>query len=307
MTDEIQLAFGHPLARAEAHSGAGGLDRISMSDLEREVEIGAFQTERGILQRIRFNIVVEVHSAAETAADDVDRILSYDRILEAIDAELAKGRVNLLETLAARLADRILQHPLAARCFVRIEKLDRGPYKLGVEIMRAAPLDRPLRVLTQDHPHPLIVFLSQAAMDRADLGRLLDHLETAGVPVILCLDAPAQSRPQAGQTLPQRRIDLLAIEQNAWVLAARDARCVVVDSRTELDWAMRRGQISVWAPSKLVLDAAHPPRGAVAGETLALWLAEQFDAQRILYLGGRVPEGARLPVQSWPADAFPDL
>ncbi|HBT02396.1 MAG TPA: diguanylate cyclase, partial [Citreicella sp.] len=56
-------------------------------------------------------------------------------------------------------------------------------------------------------------------------------------------------RPQAGHPLAQRRVDLLAIEQNGWRLAARDPRAKVVATRTELDWAMRNGQISLWAPS----------------------------------------------------------
>ena len=57
-------------------------------------------------------------------------------------------------------------------------------------------------------------------------------------------------------------VDLLAIEQNAWVLAARDPRCVVVATRTEIDWAMKNGRMVVWAPSKLVLDAVDGPKGS---------------------------------------------
>ncbi|MGH1357118.1 MAG: dihydroneopterin aldolase, partial [Thalassovita sp.] len=45
-----------------------------------EVEIGAFQQERGTTQRIRFNIVVEVQPLTGPVDDDVDRILSYDRV-----------------------------------------------------------------------------------------------------------------------------------------------------------------------------------------------------------------------------------
>jgi dihydroneopterin aldolase len=90
--------------------------------------------------------------------------------------------------------------------------------------------------------------------------------------------------------MPQRRIDLLAIEQAAWVLAARDPRCVVVDSRTELDWAMRHGQICVWAPSKLVLDAHDGPGNAAADPlALTLWLADAFDARDIVVLGAAPP------------------
>jgi dihydroneopterin aldolase len=99
--------------------------------------------------------------------------------------------------------------------------------------------------------------------------------------------------------MPQRRIDLLAIEQSAWVLAARDPRCVVVDSRTELDWAMRHGQISVWAPSKLVLDAHDgPPASETDPLALAFWLAQGFEALEVLAFGAppkvTPPEGLRL-------------
>lgn len=291
MSDETRLAFAHPSERAKATAGPDPLDRISLSDHEREVEIGAFQQERGLLQRVRFNVVVEVRSAANPQADDVDRILSYDTIVEAIDHELQAERLNLLETLAARIAERILIHPLAARCFVRIEKLDRGPFALGVEIVRSAPERPRLSLLDGGAPHPLVVFLSNAAIARGDLSALLNRLAAQGAPLILCVGHPEGATPQARHAMPQRRIDLLAIEQNAWILASRDDRCVVVDSRTELDWAMKHGRISVWAPSKLVLDSVEGPGpGGRSGEALALWLGRSFEAAGLLFFGGDAPE-----------------
>mgnify|MGYP000485673915 CR=1 FL=1 len=86
MTEEIRLAFAHPLERAQA-SAEGKYDRISLRDHIVEVEIGAFQSERGVTQRVCFNVVVEVRPTAEYS-DDVDQILSYDRVTEAIAAEL---------------------------------------------------------------------------------------------------------------------------------------------------------------------------------------------------------------------------
>lgn len=272
-----------------------------MTDHIREVEIGAFQVERGITQKIQFDVVVEVMTRAESATDDVDRILSYDTIVEAIDASLAAERVNLLETLAARIADAILAHPIAARVIIRIGKLDRGPYTLGVEIMREAPKGR--RVQQSDTPHPIVVFLSQEAIHRPDLSDLLDHLERAQAPLILCVDRPAETPPAAAHAMPQRRIALLAIEQSAWVLAARDDRCVVVDSRTELDWAAKQGKISVWAPSKLVLDAVEGPGVDVQEPlALALWLADAFEAQDVLSFGAKSADVTR----AYGADAMPD-
>lgn len=305
MSDEISQAFNHPSERAKAIAGSTPRDRISMTDHVREVEIGAFQAERGVTQKIRFDVVVEVETRAESAVDDVDRILSYDTIAESIDAALAAERVNLLETLAARIADSILEHPLAARVFIRIGKLDRGPYTLGVEIMREAPEGRRrLRLLAEAAPHPIVVYLADEVIHRDDLSELLDALEAADAPLILCVDAPKTEPPKAAHPLPQRRIALLAIEQSAWVLAARDSRCVVVDSRTELDWAMKQGKISVWAPSKLVLDAVSGPGTDVTDPVaLALWLAEAFEAQRVITLGAPDQTGP----DAYPADALPDL
>lgn len=307
MTDHPSLAFAHPSARAEASAGPVPRDRISMTEHLREVEIGAFQTERGVTQTLRFDVVVEVATRAETAADDVDRILSYDTIVEAIDVALAADRVNLLETLAVRVADGLLGHPLARRIFVRIGKLDRGPFTLGVEIVREASGVHRTPAAQSDAPHPLVVFLSAAALARADIPALLDRLEGSGAPVILCVDRLDLPLPSAGRALADRRIALLAIEQAAWVLAARDRRCVVVDSRTELDWAMRQGRISVWAPSKLVLDAGEGAAPEmVAPWPCALWLAERFDARAILGFGVGEAEGAARATLTLNADATPD-
>ena len=137
MSNEIHLAFAHPKERSEANESETVYDRISLRDHTVEVEIGAFQSERGSKQRVCFNIVVEVKPLDHKIEDDVDRILSYDKVTEAITIELNVERLNLLETLAERIADRILFEPQAIRVFVRIEKLDRGPGALGVEIVRS--------------------------------------------------------------------------------------------------------------------------------------------------------------------------
>ena len=297
MTTDIRLAFAHPEERAEASASADPRDRISLRDHVVEVEIGAFQQERGLRQRVRFDVVVEVRPHPAPLQDDVDRILSYDRITEAIAAELASERLNLLETLAERVAERILAEPQAMRAFVRIEKLDRGPGALGVEIVRSRA-EVPVRAADDGAAlHPVVVFLDTAAVTAPDLSARLDALQQRGAPVILTVGPPDMPRPQTGHRPTQRRIDLLAIEQNAWVLAARDPRCVVVATRTEIDWAMKNGRMIVWAPSKLVLDAVDGPKGSDP-VALALWLAELLAAQSLVLHGSvTVPAGSRVPVE----------
>lgn len=299
MSNEVRLAFAHPQERAEASADQAPLDRISLRDHIAEIEIGAFQTERGTTQRICFNVVVEVQPLTGDVDDDVDRILSYDRVTEAIAHELSAERLNLLETLAERIAERILLEPQAIRVFVRIEKLDRGPGALGVEIVRARRATSARRPLPDDVPHPRVVYLSNAAIDDSGLERMIDTLAASGAPLIFCVGIPDQDGPVARAPLAQRRIDLLAIEQNGWVLAGRDRRCVVVETRTELDWAMKNGQICVWAPSKIVLDAVEGPVTQQSdGVALAAWLSGQLGACEMLVIGETPPSDAPVPLRT---------
>jgi dihydroneopterin aldolase len=263
-----------------------------------EVEIGAFQLERGTLQWVTFNIVVEVAPIAGPIDDDLDRILSYARVIEAIGIELEAERINLLETLAARVAERILVEPQAERVFVRIEKLDRGPFALGVEIVRSRDGVSYAGQTHQEAPHPRVLFLTNEAIASLNLKGWIDALASRDAPLIICAGAADLAAPQTGHAMTQRRIDLLAIEQNAWVLAATDLRCKVVETRTELDWAMKNGQICVWAPSKIVLDAVDGPstnpRDALA---LAVWFASEIQAKELFVIGADAPE-AGIPVQA---------
>ncbi len=299
MTSDIRIAFDHPLARAEAADQPDTPpDRISLRDHVIEVDIGAFQSERGVTQRLNFNVVVEVTPPEAPLEDDVDKILSYDTITEAIAYELAEERLNLLETLAERIADRILYAPQAERVFVRIEKLDRGPGALGVEIVRKRDQAAPVAEEESEIPHPRVVFLSNAAIADDSLTALLDTLEKRERPTILCVGAGDLPAPQTGHAMTQRRIDLLAIEQNAWMLASRDDRCVVVATRTELDWAMKHDQISVWAPSKIVLDAVDGPTvGPREPLALTAWFAGLEEASELVVVGTEPPQ-TDLPTRS---------
>ncbi|NRB02631.1 MAG: dihydroneopterin aldolase [Rhodobacteraceae bacterium] len=306
MSSEIHLAFAHPAERSAATAEEAPLDRISVRDHTVEVDIGAFQAERGVTQRICFNIVVEVLPLTGPIDDDVDRILSYDKVTEAIAFELASERLNLLETLAERVADRILLEPQAKRVFVRIEKLDRGPGALGVEIVRAQAVQGPTLVEPEpeDAPSPEIVFLSNQAIASAHLTSWIDQLLALGRPLIFCVGPHDLPMPAASHPMAQRRIDLLSIEQNAWIAAACDARCKVVDTRTEIDWAMRNDQICIWAPSKIVLDAVDGPAAAPTDAvSLAAWFAATFQAQELLVIGTETPDDTSVPLRMFAPDA----
>ena len=248
-------------------------DRIHLRDYLVAAEIGAFQTERGHPQRLRFNIDVELASHVVGVNDEVDRILSYDILTGAVASGLADRRYDLLETLAEKIAAQILIHPRAAQVAVTVEKLDRIPGALGVTLVR-----RQARVQAKHVAAPIRVIFHGADLT-------LPEGAVALVP-----DAPGLPLPQGGNA---REVELLALDQAAWALAGH-LGLTVADSRTELDWAAAEGRAVVWAPARMVRDVAGLPPEPHA---LALWLAERLGASQ---LDWALPKGAAMPAT--PAD-----
>ena len=112
------------------------VDHILVRDYVKEIEIGAFQSEYGVKQRVSFNVILEVDTDNYPMHDNVDLVLSYDNIIEIIEDEIGQKRVALLETLAEHIALSCLCLDSVVTVTVRLEKLDRGMGKLGVQISR---------------------------------------------------------------------------------------------------------------------------------------------------------------------------
>ena len=277
------IVFDKLEIRAKSEQSNPALDRISIRDYIKEVEIGAFQVERDLTQRVKFNVVVEVSASTSSSSDDVDDILSYDMIIEAIDEQLNFERLNLLETLADRVSEQILSHQQAIRVFIRIEKLDRIPGSLGVEIVRDrknSKHDKDKSIIT-----PSIVFIPNEIIQSNDLKDWLDAIAQYKKPTIICLENFFIPQKISLEIDSHHRIKLLAIEQAAWDLAGKDNRCVVVDTWTELDWSMKNNEVTVWAPSKMILDAVNKPSLKSEPLDLAIWLADEFNTDYIYHVG----------------------
>ena len=121
------------LARSEAKT----LDRVFMHDLVLDVEIGIYTNEKGVTQRVRFSVDVDVLPASVTLDDDIGRAFDYDTIIKGIKEIIARGHINLVETLAEDVASHCLFHPRVSAVKVTIEKLDKEPGAVGVEIVRS--------------------------------------------------------------------------------------------------------------------------------------------------------------------------
>lgn len=117
-------------------SARDDIDRIFVRDYIRDADVGVYASEHGVTQRVRFNVMLEVTPGRAHESDDVCHVLSYETIVDAIDALTRGAHINLLETLAEHVAEKCLTDPRARRAVVRIEKLERIPGTLGVEIVR---------------------------------------------------------------------------------------------------------------------------------------------------------------------------
>jgi dihydroneopterin aldolase len=131
---EQRLKGAEPKSASDATKG---FDRIFVHDLVLDVEIGVYTNEKGVTQRVRFSVDVELKPATVALEDDIGRAFDYDTIIKGIKSIIARGHINLVETLAEEVARQCLAHPRAASVTVRIEKLDKEPGAVGVEIMRS--------------------------------------------------------------------------------------------------------------------------------------------------------------------------
>lgn len=120
---------------SDQRRSGGATDRIFVRDFVLPVRIGAYARERESSQRVRFNVDIDVRRL-DHVPEDMRDVLSYDIVTDGIGMIVAGEHVELVETLAERVAALVLEYPRVARVIVRVEKLDIRPGSVGVEITR---------------------------------------------------------------------------------------------------------------------------------------------------------------------------
>ena len=104
----------------------------------RELDIGVHEHEFGSPQHLSFDINVMISGDSEPESDEITEVLDYEYLISALDETLNLERASLLETVANRLLDRILQPSVVEAATVVITKLDvlDGDGQLGCSITR---------------------------------------------------------------------------------------------------------------------------------------------------------------------------
>jgi len=97
-------------------------DRIALRGLRAHGRHGVYDFERERGQMFRVDAVLELDTRPAAAGDDLDRTVNYAELAQQLYAVLAGEPVNLLETLAQRLADVCLANPLVQAVDITVHK-----------------------------------------------------------------------------------------------------------------------------------------------------------------------------------------
>ena len=88
---------------AELRNGDRG-DRITLTGLRVHANHGVFDFERAAGQEFVIDVSVAVDLAAAASGDDLGRTVHYGELAEAVVAAVERDPVDLIETVAERIA-----------------------------------------------------------------------------------------------------------------------------------------------------------------------------------------------------------
>jgi 7,8-dihydroneopterin aldolase/epimerase/oxygenase len=116
--------------------------KIFVRGLMLDAFIGVYDSEQGVAQPLKIDLQVEVVEPSNPIGDSLEDVVCYNKLTQGIKAILAEGHIKLVETLAERVADLALSHPMAISVDVRIEKPNAisEAAAAGVEISRTKNL-----------------------------------------------------------------------------------------------------------------------------------------------------------------------
>lgn len=97
-------------------------DSITLTGLRVDAHHGVFDFERENGQEFVIDVTVWLDFRSAAAADDLTRTIHYGELAEEVAAAVRRDPVDLIETLAERLADVVLAHDAARRVRVTVHK-----------------------------------------------------------------------------------------------------------------------------------------------------------------------------------------
>jgi 7,8-dihydroneopterin aldolase/epimerase/oxygenase len=97
-------------------------DRITLRGIRAAGRHGVFDFEREQGQEFVVDVIVHTDLRAAASSDDLSQTIHYGELAEEVAALIAGDPVDLIETVAERIADAVLAHDAAERVEVTVHK-----------------------------------------------------------------------------------------------------------------------------------------------------------------------------------------
>ena len=97
-------------------------DRITLTGVRVRAHHGVFDFEREQGQEFVIDVSVAVDLSAAASGDDLGRTVHYGELAEAVVAAVERDPVDLIETVAERVAAVALAHPAVEEVEVTVHK-----------------------------------------------------------------------------------------------------------------------------------------------------------------------------------------
>lgn len=265
------------------------MDKIFVNNFVKDVEIGAYQSERGHTQKIRFNVVLEVLEPTKDLQDDVDRVLSYEIILDSINLCLLKQRYNLLETLAEKIAETCLLNTRVYTVHIKVEKLDKIPGTMGISLFRSKAFGNQLlnneQSLSDQTIDWALFYFSNSVTKSESIKRWIATLKGLQKPTAILLDPLEKNLPKNLHGDSKQRFQLSSIDQNALLFSCLHDSISTASSKSELNSILMNEKISIICPSEFVLRAtSKPPNIEKRLDDFVVWFCKELGITKLIWV-----------------------
>ena len=125
-------------SQVQIADGVRKIRHVFIHDMVIDCSIGIYTHEKEHEQRVRINLDLAVGEGDHLINDDIRNVISYEDMAKGVEAIIAAGHINLVETLAENIAEMCLQDKRVFSARVRVEKLEiiASAESVGVEIER---------------------------------------------------------------------------------------------------------------------------------------------------------------------------
>jgi len=125
---------------AISNMGPNEWSTVRLENSIKYFEVGAHDHEKGVEQPVRFDIEVLINESKKPRNDDLDEILNYEFLHDAVEKTIS-SRYSLLETIASNILDKILEPEVVVAGVVCVTKLSPKGFDgaFGSTLVRLKP------------------------------------------------------------------------------------------------------------------------------------------------------------------------